>query len=317
MFVFYDIMKPKAQKFLNHRMHWDKLFNVLLTRFRYEGLPDNIPQGAIEGILLCNGTCGFTKYGGELWAIPGSYTGSYKGYLPEEYFGILPEVNPKQGKIGDKWEVIWNNLTRTPELILWQYASILSEIDVSEKCNVFYARDMKIPKVGSQEEKIQLEEAMKANRNGQIGIMVSNNAMTAKEWIDGVKEEPLLEITDVNDIDKLQYLNQYRDNIIKRFFQIYGQKTQVTSKMAQMSPDEVHANDGISLILSDEALQCRQDGLEKVNALFGTNITVDYNRCWEDEVEEMLMNNDPYDEETGEDGESDAETPVRESEQTA
>lgn len=291
MLFFYDKMKDHAKKNWDRFMHWDKLFNILLTRFKYDGLPDNIPQGFVEGMLLCNGTVGFSKVNGELWAFPGAYCGSYHGYLPTEYMGVLPDISPKQGKIGDTWEVVWNNLTRTPELIVLQYADILSEIDVSERCNVRYARDMKIPKVGSERERQAVKDCINNIRNGNMDCVVSDNTMAVKQYIEGIKEDPLLELTDINDIDKLQYLNQYRDNIVKRFGQLYGFKSQVTSKLAQMSEDEVHSNDSLSLILSDEALQCRQEGLERVNSLFGTNITCEFNECWQDEVEEMWANN--------------------------
>lgn len=292
MLFFYDKMKAHAKKNWDRLMHWDKLFNILLTRFKYGGLPDNIPQGFIEGILLCNGTVGFSKVKGDLWAFPGAYCGHYHGYLPTEYVGVLPDISPKQGKVGDTWEVVWNNLTRTPELLILQYADILSEIDVSERCNVRYARDMRIPKVGSERERQAVKDCINNIRNGNMDCVVSDNTMAVKQYIEGVKEDPLLELTDVNDIDKLQYLNQYRDNIVKRFGQLYGFKTQVSSKMAQMTDDEVHSNDSLALILSDEALQCRQEGLDRVNALFGTNITCEFNECWQDEVDEMIMNNE-------------------------
>lgn len=312
---FYDKMKAHAKKSFDRTNHWINLFNVLLTRFKYDGVPDNIPTGFIEGMLLCNGTVGFNKVNGELWAFPGAYCGSYHGYLPNEYMGVLPDISPKQGKVGDTWEVVWNNLTRTPELIVMQYADILAEIDVSERCNVRYARDIKIPKVGSERERQAVKDCINNIRNGNMDCVVSDNTLAAKQFIEGVKEDPLLELTNVQDIDKLQYLNQYRDQIIKRFGELYGFKTQVTSKMAQMTEDEMHSNDSLSLILSDEALQCRQEGLERVNALFGTNMSVSFNECWQDEVEEMWANNDDYsadndadnDGVANEDGDSNAE----------
>lgn len=288
MFDFYGHMKPKFQKAFNAQVHWDKLFNVLLSRFEYGGLPDNIQQRFLEGVLLCNGTAGITKVGEDLWAIPGSYCGNTVGYLPEEYFGILPNVDARRGKIGEQWAVGLNNETAMPELILYQYAHILSEIDVSEKCNVLFSRFMRIPKVSNEREKTAVKAAIQNITDGKIDALVSDNVLNeVQQFMDYAPEEPFLDLVDVRQIDKIQYLNQYRDNIIKRFFQIYGQKTQVTSKMAQMSPDEVHANDSMALILTTQALRCREKMCEDVNTLFGTNWTVKLSECWEDEIEEM------------------------------
>ena len=315
MFDFYGHMKPKFQKVFNAQVHWDKLFNVLLERFEYGGLPDNIQQRFLEGILLCNGTAGITKVGSDLWAVPGSYAGNTKGYLPEEYFGVLPNVDAKRGKIGETWAVGLNNETAMPELILYQYAHILSEIDVSEKCNVLFSRFMRIPKVGSEKEKIAVKEAIQNITDGKIDALVSENILTEmQKFCETNPDEPFLDLVDVRQVDKIQYLNQYRDNIIKRFFQIYGQKSQVTSKMAQMSPDEVHANDSMSLILTQQALRCREKMCDDVNALFGTNWSVKLSKCWADEVQEMENESMVTDDEMG--GDEDAGTETGETEQS-
>ena len=285
---FYDIMKPKAQKALTEAIHWNNLFNVLLARFDWDGLPDSVPQEFLEGILICNGTCGFgmDEYGsGNYYAVPGSYNDEIKGYLPTHYTGQITNVRVS-GEVGKDVAVCWNNSTLHPDLILMQYASILSEIDVSEKANVLYARFMRIPKVHDQKEKQAILDAIKNISDGKMDAWVSDN-IHADELFDGVKEEPFLDLTDIDKIDKLQYLNQYRDNIIKRFFQIYGQKSQVTSKMAQMSVKEAGANDSLSMILTLDALRQREKFCDDINRLFGMNVSVKLSKCWNDELEEM------------------------------
>lgn len=286
---FYDIMKPKCQKDFAESMHWWNLFNVLLARFEWEGLPDSVPQEFLEGILITNGTVGFGKdnIGKErlYYAVPGGYTGPIVGYLPDHYKGVIQNVIV-EGKVGEDVAVGWNNSAMQSDNILMQYASILAEIDISEKCNVHYARDSKIPKAHNETEKQAILTAIKNIREGKLDAIVSNN-VHAKELIEGIPEDNLLELTDIRDIDKLQYLNQYRDNIIKRFFQIYGQKSQVTSKMAQMSVDESTANDSLSMILTLDALKQREKFCDECNRLFGLSMSVKLSKCWADEVEEM------------------------------
>ena len=288
---FYDFMKPKMQKKFNETMHFDKLFNVLLSRFDWENIPENIPENFIEGFLLTNGTVGMTKVNGNIYAIPGSYCGDVKGYLPTEYVGVLPNVNAKQGKIGTEWIVGINNYTRMPEFILYQYASILSEIDVSEKCNILFSRFLKIPKVGSEKERIAVIDSINQILNGNISAVVSDNILkNASAFMESIPGDDFLDLVDVKEVDKLQYLNQYRDNIIKRFFQMYGQKTQVTSKMAQMSTSEIHSNDSLSLILTLQSLHCREIFCDECNKAFGLSMSVKLSECWKDEQEEMYNN---------------------------
>ena len=285
---FYDIMKPKHQKALTEAIHWNNLFNVLLARFEWEGLPDSIPQEFLEGMLICNGTVGLgmDEYGsGNYYAVPGAYNDEIQGYLPTHYTGQITNVRVS-GEVGKDIAVGWNNSTLKPDLILMQYASILTEIDVSEKINVLFARFMRVPKVHDEKEKKAIVSTIQNIIDGKVDAWVSEN-VHADELIEGIQKEPFLDLTDVKEIDKLQYLNQYRDNVIKRFFQLYGQKTQVTSKMAQMSVKEAGAKDSLSMILTLDALRQREKFCDDCNKLFGFEMSVKLTKCWQDELEEM------------------------------
>lgn len=305
---FYDALKPKAQKGIAEQMHFNNLLTAAVSRFKYEGLPDSMPAEFVEGIFLTNGTAGtgYDKNTDTLYTVPGGYYGTYKGYLPERYKGVITDV-VVDGMAGVDVAVGWNNSTLMPDLILMQYASILAEIDVSEKCNVLYSRFLRIPKVKDEREKQAITAAIKSISDGKVDALISSNIHDARDLITGNDAENFLDLVDVREIDKLQYLNQYRDNIIKRFFQIFGQKSQVSSKMAQMTDDEIHSNDSISMVLSYDALHHRQKWAEEVNRIFNTSITVDFAECWKDEISEMQAGEDvqPVEDEGGaEDGNS-------------
>ena len=48
-------------------------------------------------------------------------------------------------------------------------------------------------------------------------------------------------------------------------------------KKAQVNEEEIEANDQMLLISTDDMLKARLEGIEKVNAMYGTNITVKLN----------------------------------------
>jgi hypothetical protein len=80
-------------------------------------------------------------------------------------------------------------------------------------------------------------------------------------------------------------LNDYliaRDKILATFFREIGVKFQQEQKKAQITEDEVEADEQLLLINPKEMLRERQEGLERVNKLFGTSISVkireEYNR---------------------------------------
>lgn len=291
MLNFYDRMKSKQQKNFNEMVHWFNLLNVLLAMFEWDGLPDTIHPEQLEGILISNGTVGIGKINGDLWCGYGGYCGDVKGYLPSEYKIAVSGVGDLQGRWDSDIVVGWNNATMTPDMILMQYANILAEIDVSEKLNVIFTRDLKIPKVRDQKEKVAIENAIKDIRNGNVSAVISSNIHDARDLIDeGLSsEDNFLQLTDVKDVDKLQYLNQYRDNIIKRFFQIYGISSQVTNKMAQQSTDEVHSNDDVAMTLFLQRYKYRQQLADDLNTRFGLNVSVKLAESWKDSYDEIIL----------------------------
>lgn len=299
--LFYDNMKAKQQKNFNEAVHWFNLFNVLQAMFRWNGLPDTIPQEQLEGILISNGTIGIGEIKGDYWAGFGSYCGDVKGFLPLKYQFTVNGVGSIEGDWKKDIVVGWNNATFTPDLILMQYASILTEVDVSEKANVLFSRYIRIPKVKDQKEKTAIEGAIKAIQNGKVEAVISDNIHDIKELIGSgySRDDNFLDLVDVKEIDKLQYLNQYRDNVLKRFFQIYGISTQVTAKMAQQNNAEIHANDDVAMTLFMQRYRYRQKLSEELNKRFGWHTSVTIEEGWQDSVDSILH------EDKGEEGEPD------------
>jgi hypothetical protein len=91
----------------------------------------------------------------------------------------------------------------------------------------------------------------------------------------------------VKDVDKLQYLAGYRDEIIKRFFQIYGQDTHANLKRAQQSVEEITGTSALCMIIPEQKLTQRKRFAEQMNSMFGTNVTVDYSKCWQDTINDV------------------------------
>lgn len=285
MFNPYEMMKPKMKKNYEEALHYFNLYNAVQSMFEYKGLPDTLRPEFIELMLLTQGTCGVAKIKGELYTGPGGYCGEVKNFIPTEYQFVNVGVGEFRGKVGENIAVGWNNGTATPDLSLMQFSSILTEIDVSERCNVLFTRFMRIPKVSDNKEKKAIEDSIKAILEGRFEAVVSDNVMELLADID--PDNQFLDLVDVKEVDKLQYLNQYRDNVIKRFFQIHGQGMQSTAKLAQQTTDELHGNDSVSMILPLQCLKYRQKMCDDINNLFATDISVDFTEAFRDSYEEM------------------------------
>lgn len=283
-------MKAKCKKYYDDTVHTVDMMDSLMSMFTYKGLPDTLPDWLVETMHITEGTCGVCRMGdGNVYTGTGGYCGNVKNFLPEEYqitnIGITGgEGATKRGKIGEDFVVGWNNSTHTPDWMVMQTASILTEIDVSERCNVLFSRMLRIPKVADSKEKKAVEAGVKAIMEGRFEAVISDNVLS--DLIDSDREK-FLDLVDVQDVDKLQYLNQYRDNIVKRFYQYYGQGLQITSKLAQQTTDEIHGTDAVSMIHVLDRLKYRKKFCDDLNNLFGLSVSVELSPAWQDQLQEM------------------------------
>ena len=92
-----------------------------------------------------------------------------------------------------------------------------------------------------------------------------------------------MEITDVKNADKLQYIVKAIDDVMRWYLTLYGQAIQGNAKLAQQTVDEVQGTTSASFILPNDKLRMRKKAIEEVNALFGTDIEVDFSDAWKTE----------------------------------
>ena len=280
-------MKKKILDFKNRDnlfRHMCQLFELQIHQFEYTGLPDTIPPEFLEFYLLINGTVaiGHADNSDEIYCAVGSYTGNYNGYLPTEYAAAVLDIGEIRGFWygKDKNIVVGkNNNFRAPEFDIPFTANVLTQVDISEDCNVLFSRFIKLPFADNDKEKEQIISAIKSIIKGDITAVASRDtADSFEKFIEGgIEKEKFLDLVDVDKINGLQYLNQYRDNIVKRFLSRRGYMVQVTSKLAQQTSTEMHGADSYSFLYPLNQLKARQQMCEEINSVFGLNVSVDFN----------------------------------------
>ena len=60
-------------------------------------------------------------------------------------------------------------------------------------------------------------------------------------------------------------------------------------KRESLNSEESQLNSDSLLPLMDNMLSCRQEGAQRVNNMFGTDITVEFNSAWQDNIEEIQL----------------------------
>lgn len=299
MYTFnYDKMKEKYQKEFNKKTSWLRMLNVLISMFKWENLPDTVPAEFLETYLITNGTAGFQKIGNEYLVGMGGYQGDMNPYnIGTEYMAVIINKPQMLGTVNKDICVAINNYTRTPDFDIVKYSTILSEIDTSEKINVLFSRMSRIPKVADEKERMAIINSIKAIQDGKVEAVVSKNIM--QDLINGNSNTEFLDLVDVKDIDKLQYLNQYYDNIFKRFCTEYGISYRTTSKLAQQTESEARGNDVLSMTYPLVKLKCRQRFCDEVNAMYGLNINCSFSECWSENYDSLINYNKNEENEKG------------------
>ena len=257
------------------------MLNRTQSMFIWNGLPDTIPQRMIELYLQINGNVGIAKHNGELYAYRGGLGGE-----PDEYYmpTIFTVANPAQNfsanlKIGEEVEVISNDSLYIGMMPLFRrYASMLAENLVSMRVAMVNSRITDLISATDDRTKKSAEKFLKDIEDGKLGVISSS------EFLEGIKSTPYGSEGHYNTITSLIELHQYYK---ASWYNDIGLNANYNMKRESISRGESQLNNDALLPLVDDMLSCRKRGADKVNDLFGTNITVELASSWEDNVEEI------------------------------
>lgn len=265
----------------------DICINILSSMFTYDGLPESIKAEFIERFLIMNGSIAGWKYDGDdkkfkdklIVSIGGESEqpdvyGVGRDYIASTQNGYTKTIDRDVDGV-----VIYNNSIYSPDIqIIDLFVDQLTEMLISLKTNILYTRNKPVFKAATDKEKRAIQEAFEKIKDDLEPVIVtSTNVM---EEIDGTESVKVLDITDVNNADKLQYIVKTIDDAFRWFFTLYGQSIQGNGKLAQQTVKEVDGSTSLSFIYPNDRLKMRQEGFDRFNKMFGTNITVRFSDAW-------------------------------------
>lgn len=279
---FYNTLKPKQVEKIRRSTYFDLLFQIINNMFIWEGLPKSIPQRFLEGYMHIFGSVGVAEINGELVCGVSSYCGQIDAYGIGTSGTVTTPTGTKEGKINEEVCICWNNDLMQKDKLLYEIIHFISEIDKSIDCNILFARFIPIPIANDKPQKVAYDEAIKNIQEGKVDTIVSANILLEELGID----HKTLDLTDVNQADKIQYLSKLFDDILKRFFIFYGHNLQTINQGSQTNNDELHGYDSISRLIPEIMLKCRQDFCEELNSTFGLNVSVRFNESIQNNIDE-------------------------------
>ena len=276
----------------------DVLINYMAPMFKYEGLPESIPEEFIERFHILNGDIA-------VWKLDDPNAFRYKdelivsccGYADKpDVYGIgerviattLSGYVKNDLKEGESCVVIHNNSLYTSDMpIICYFTDMFTEMLTSLKTNIIYSRLKPIFKVSDDKERAAVLEAFTKIKDDSEPIQITSSNVLAEALAEAGANPAdtikVLDITDVKNADKLQYIVKCIDDAFRWFFSMIGQAIQGNGKLAQQTVDEVQGTTSMSFILPNDRLKMRRKGWEKASKLFGTSVTVDFSDAWKTE----------------------------------
>lgn len=283
-------LKDKTKVILTDCAYNDLFLSMLMSMFEYKNLP--FKKMLIEGLLLTTGKVGIYKEDDKLycgWCM-------FSGDINEYGFGsdvTIMTLSNKQ-KFFPKWEeskdvvIIFNDNIGMPDLNIDRISKYLSDVDKSIENAILNTRSNKIYRAKDEKEKKAIESAIESNKDGRPSAIISSNILNDMLSSEA-KEQIVVDLTDPTQVDKIQYLCNLHTTILRRMQTIYGMMTAGTDKIAQQSVTEINNGSSFSFIIPLDRLEERKKGIEKVNELFNTNISVDFGKAMKREYEKHML----------------------------
>lgn len=260
------------------------MLDKTIPMFKWDGLPDTIPARKLEEMLQTRGYVGIIRTETDrenapagLYAVVGGLGGERDAYYEPVDFVF---ANPALGldgayRRGEKCEVIRNDYLYMGLMPLYtRYASLLVENAVTLRLSDINLRALLTMGAPDDRTKASAELYLKRLEEG-VNAVIGESA-----FFDGINfhdsKHPNNHMTDL--IEYEQYLKA-------SWFNELGLDANYNMKRERISGEEVNQNSDALIPLMQAMLNNRKECAEKVNTLFGTNITVDLDSVWLRNVE--------------------------------
>lgn len=206
--------------------------------------------------------------------------------------------------------VFFNTPLRNPDLFVEKYAEALSNIDMSIMNNVHFSRMHPIPVARDKKTKNRIDAAMQAITDGRWETVLMEDSL--KDVIEGDAID-LINITDVEKSQYIQYLSHLHDKYTGRLFFILGLGATEAEKRAQISIPELEKNDDASIGMVMAWYKARKDAIDVAREK-GHDLSFDFSDVWKRRYEAVVnppeMESTPKmeDEESNEEVQEDADS---------
>lgn len=261
--------------------------NYMLIRlqkmFRYENLPDTLHREFIELYLMQSGSAFLTRVNDDLYVFQGSMGGEPDAYYRPTLFIV---ANP--GLKLNKTYKLWGDdgiLLRNDSLwlglfpLMARYSTMLAENLVTLRVADIILRALSLLTAPDDATRAAGELYLKKLEKGELGVIGENR------FFDGIK----LQSPPSNNGSYLTQFIELQQYLKASFFNEIGLNANYNMKREAIMEGESNLNKDSLLPLCEEMLRCRQEDFKLVNDFYGTNIEVDFDSAWKQNLKEIEL----------------------------
>ena len=268
-----------------YRYYFDFILKLLYRVILFDNVPETVSETFFKLILYTQGKVCFLD--GELIGESGSQLLSLNCsradtpdvyYIPRKVLVTNPRLK-KQYNItpGEQCEIVYLSETDKYNLselngglfnLIERTATMLADNDISINIAQKNTRLVNLVSGDTQNTVDSIKAAIAKMYEGDPTIVVKSSL------IDKLQGIPILQNTSNNNLIELIQTQQY---IIAHFYESIGLLTHDQMKRERLITAEINDNLNLALFNIDDMLESIQEGLQRVNAMFGTNITARLN----------------------------------------
>ena len=250
----------------------DAQLNKSLTMFEWNNLPETLPAVELEKMLQINGYAVIAEYQGKVYAFQGGFSGQDAYNRPTKVIVNNPALqNNSTYTINEDCVVIMNDDMKQGLIKIYEYfGQRLIENQITMLMTDY---NLRMPFTISSSDDATTQSAKEyLNKiiDGSLGVIGEQKLFKA------------LSVTPTNNKTTASFadLYGYQQFIIAQLNNTIGLATNNNMKRERLTTNEIEINKNASYPLVDNMLKNRQQAVEKINSMFGLDITVGYISIW-------------------------------------
>ena len=258
-------------KKLNTKRELDFLLSKTLSMFRYEGLPETIPQRELERQLQTKGYAFITKAKGKLYSFTGGLGGEPDPYgNPTQIVITNPALDFYETLDLEKDGVLIRNDSMQNGIrhLLQKYVYMMNESEISMVVNSFNARFPTLLSAGDDRTRESAELYLKKVIDGDLGVIAENRLF------EGINAQSAGGAGSM-----FTQLIEYQQYLKATLYNELGLEMNNNMKRERLTEDEVNITDIIYPFVDNMRMN-REKGIEEVNSMFSKEIEVGFDSIW-------------------------------------